>query len=659
VQPAADRWPEGEPRRWANRGWSIAAAALVTFGLVGALRVWLPSIVHVYGDAGSTPAVQMGLFALAWFLVPVPVVLSFRRIGPRTWWRIGIVALVLGRLALQATDGGWPQLATAGVTLVGGGVALVALAAGTPSGHLARVGVVLGLGVETVQHAALGTLDLAWRDGLGIVSIVIVLAAATLVVGERAARVPLWWPTPLAADGGLSPVWTRGAAWPWLVVGPAVILTGILVASPARLELAIGIGPRDAVLVLAVAAAAALVAAATAPVLGANVSGIVGAVLIVTTTIGALRPLGSWSAVSQLGVLVAIGFVLGSPTGPVDAGPRRRGAAAAASLLLLLLIGFGYYAAYELPLPFGNDVFLVLAAVGLAASSLAATRDGKRVQTVRGVPQLALAATAAIMVGIGVVVALVQPTAPEPEVRSATDGTVRVVSYNVHMGYDVRGRFEPDAIAAVLRSTDADVVVLNEIDRGWLLEGGHDLLRMLADRTGMEARFAPAADDIWGNAILSRLPVSDVTVTPLPREGAAMRRSMVSAVVDLGDGESLGIVGAHLHHVPNEPAVRLVQARAVAGEVSRLHSRGLPVAVLGDLNAAADAPELEPLAFLRDAVPGGVPTYPAHDPSVRLDHVLITRDLEASDRVIVPATASDHLPVSVTLRRRPAEAADG
>lgn len=659
MRPAADGEPSAEPRRWANRGWSIAAAALVTFGLLGAVRVWLPSIVHVYGDAGSTPAVRMGLFALAWFLVPVVVATSVRWAGPRTWWRIGVLVLVLGRLALQATDGGWPQLVAAGLALVGGGVALVALAAGTPSGHLARVGVVLGLGLETVQHAALGTLDLVWRDGVAVTLVVILLGGATLVVAERAARVPLWWPTPLAPDGALSPVWTRGAAWPWLGVGPAVVLTGILVASPARLELASGIGPRGAVLVSAVAAAAALVAAATAPALGANVSGIVGAVLVVAATLGALRPSGSWSAVSQLGVLVAIGFVLGAATGPLDAGPRRRGVAAAASLLAFLLIGFGYYAAYELPLPFGNQIFLLLAAVGLAALSLAATRDGKRVQPMRAVPQRALAATAAVVVGTGAIVALALPTAADPEVRPGGDGAVRVAAYNVHMGYDVRGRFDPGAIAEVLRSSDADVLVLNEIDRGWLLEGGHDLLRMLADRTGMEAAFAPAADDVWGNAILSRLPLHDVSVTALPVGDAAMRRSMISAVVDLGEGGSLAVVGTHLHHVPDEPAVRLTQARAVAAEVARLHSRGLPVAVLGDLNAPADAPELEPLAFLDDAVPGGQPTYPADDPTVRLDHVLITPDLEASDPEIAPVTASDHLPVAVTLRRRPTETADG
>lgn len=649
MQELSDERAERRGARWANRGWLVAAAALVTWGVVGALRVWLPSVVHVFGDAGTTPAYRMGLFALACFLVPVPVALLVRRVGALPWWRLGVVVLAAGRVALQLTDGGWPQLVTATIALVGGASALIALAAGTPSGHLARVGIVLGLGLETVRHAALGTLDLVWRGGVLAALVVLGFAALTVLVAERAARVPLWWPSPLDGDGAISPVWTRGAAWPWFGVGPAIILTGIVFSSPARLELAAGIGARTAVLAFAVATALALVAAALAPAVGASVSGIVGAALVVVTTAGAARPVGGVSAVAQLGLLVAVGFVLGAPTSPGDSGPRRRGGATAASLGLLLVIGFGYYAAYELPLPVDNTVILLAAAVLLAVLSLAAARDSKRVRPLRDVPQLALVATVTAVVVGGALAALMVPADTEVEPREGDGGPVRVAAYNVHMGYDVHGRFAPDALAEVLLDADVDVVVLNEVDRGWLLEGGHDLLRLLGDRLGMTTAFGPAADDVWGNAILSRLPLTDVTVTRLPTGGAAMHRSQISGVVDLGAGRALAVVGTHLHHVPEEPAIRLTQARAVAAEVSRLRGRGLPVAVLGDLNAAAEAPELEPLAFLREAAPGGQPTWPADDPAVRLDHVLITDDLVPSGATIPSTTASDHLPVIVTL----------
>ncbi|MEX1178855.1 MAG: endonuclease/exonuclease/phosphatase family protein [Nitriliruptor sp.] len=635
--------------RWTHRGWLVAGAAAVTAGLLGAIRIWLPSVMHVHGDAGSTPAVQLGLFALAWFLVPLLIAPTVRRVDARLLWRVAIGVAVLARLGLQFTDGGPPQLYLAGLCVVGGSVALVALAAGGPSGHLARVGVVLGLGIETVFHATLGTVDLVWREGVVTVLSVLVIAAGTVAIAERASRVPLWWPSPLDADGAVSAVWTRGAAWPWLAVGPAIALYGVLVSPPSRLELAVGIGIQGAVALLAVATAAAVVAAAVGPVLGAPVAGTLGAVLVVLAAVGAVRPIGVGSAVGQLALPVAIGFVLGAPgTTPGDSGPRRRGTAAAGSLLLFLVIGFGYYAAYELPLPVANQTFLVAAAIGLGSIGVAAARDGRAVRRVDHVPLRGLVGAAAGLVLLGVVGAVAVPTTTPTASATATSTDLRVAAYNIHMGYDVDGRFDVAGLGDAIRSTRADVVVLNEVDRGWLLEGGHDLLRLLRDETGMPATFAPAADDVWGNAILSRHPLRDVRTVALPSGGAAMRRSFVSAVVRTPGGD-LAVVGTHLHHVEEDRTVRSIQARAVAAEVSRLRSRGLPVAVLGDLSAAADAPELEPLDFLDDAVPGGAPTYPSDDPRVRLDHVLVTPGVTASDAVIGDSTASDHLPVSVTL----------
>jgi endonuclease/exonuclease/phosphatase family metal-dependent hydrolase len=639
-------------RLWPHRGWQVAGAALITWGWLSVVRVWLPSVVHIFGDAGSTPAAVMGLFALAWFLPACLVAALARRVPPRWLWRAGALVLVLGRVALQLTDGGAPQLYVASVTLVGASAALVALAAGTPSGHLARVGVVVGLGAETVIHAALGTVDLQWRSGVLPVLAVVALAAVTGVAAERTAQLPLWWPAPVDADGEVTSVWTRGSAWPWLALGPSLALTGILVSPPARLEIAIGWGPRAAVLALGLVAALAVVAAAFAPVVGAPVAGTLGAVLVVLCTVGAVRPVGAGSALAQLGLPIAIGLVMGSPgANPGDSGPRRRGWAAAGSLLLFLLLGFGYYAAYELPLPFVNDAFLIAAAIGLGSLALVAARDGRAVLPQRSVAVRGSALTAAGLTLVAVLGALlVRSSPPSATAAPAADvaGEVRVAAYNVHMGFDVDGRFSVEALADEIASTGADVVVLNEVDRGWLLEGGHDLLRLLGDATGMEPAFAPAADDVWGNAVLSRLPVSEVRTVPLPRGGAAMRRSMVSVLVDTGAGP-LAVIGTHLHHVDDEPRVRAAQARSVAAEAARQDSRGLPVAVLGDLNAPADAPELEPLGFLEDAVPGEQPTYPSDAPSVRIDHVLVSPDLAPRDPRIGTSTASDHLSVAVTL----------
>ncbi|MDM4777950.1 hypothetical protein QTS76_01515 [Micromonospora sp. b486] len=73
------------------------------------------------------------------------------------------------------------------------------------------------------------------------------------------------------------------------------------------------------------------------------------------------------------------------------------------------------------------------------------------------------------------------------------------------MGFGLDGRLDLDAVARELRG--ADVVLLSEVDRGWWLNGGHDTLALLAGRLEMPYVFAPAADPVWGDAVLSRFPM--------------------------------------------------------------------------------------------------------------------------------------------------------
>jgi endonuclease/exonuclease/phosphatase family metal-dependent hydrolase len=133
---------------------------------------------------------------------------------------------------------------------------------------------------------------------------------------------------------------------------------------------------------------------------------------------------------------------------------------------------------------------------------------------------------------------------------------------------------------------------------------------------------------------------------------------VVSATVDLGDGELLGVVGTHLHHVDGDGHVRTPQAEQVAAEARRLAGEALPVVIMGDMNAEPGDPELEPYldARFENAVTpnadGEVLTFPSWGPYEHIDHVFTTPDLAASEVVVPGSQASDHLGVALTLERR-------
>jgi endonuclease/exonuclease/phosphatase family metal-dependent hydrolase len=635
-------------RRQAAGDWLAPAAAMTTLLLIELLRVWLPSVTLVFGRAGTTPATTMGLFAATWFVIPLLAVPLLRRAPTALVFGVAGLTACFLRLALQLTSGGDAQLWVASLGVSAGLLALTALAAGAASGHVARVGVLAGLLLQAVVHLGLGTLDLAWRPGWTSFALVVVLTGGAGLLILRATTAPGW--APQAAAG------VRGPAWPWLVVGPGVALVTIVSAAPARLELATGLTPGPVAALLVASHLAGLAVALLGSGWRPARSGSVGAAVLLGGTIVALEPTGPAAAVALLGLPVGLGAIVGATgVAPGASSPGRRAAAMAGSWVLFLLIGFLYYAAYDVSLGFPNRVLLIVAAAGVAMLGLfagvrpLASAPRRDLRTTVG-GAVALTLVAATIAGVGATHNLAPLSAPD----DGHDGTVSLVLANVQMGYDVAGRHVPAAQAGVLDGLDPDVVVLNEVDRGWLLTGGHDNLRLL--RSGLalpNVVFSPAADEVWGNAVLSRLPVTHQHSARLPRGDAPMARSLVSAVLDLGDGGELAVIGTHLHHVEDEPEIRLRQARAVAGEVARLRDRDMAVVLLGDLNAEPGAPELEPLEELLDhALPGGNPTWPAWRPEVQIDHVLVSDDLEVGATEVTSETVSDHLFVSVEVARR-------
>lgn len=623
-------------------GWILPAAALLALTAFDLLRAWLPSVLFVVGDAGDTPPLLLGAFALGCLATGALASLTLGRVRPATLWTSGITLTVLGRLGLQASDGGALQAATSSVGVVGVTVAVVALAAGTASGHAARAGLFAGLATAVALHAALGTKALVWREGVGVWLAVGLLLAALVLAAARAAREPGWGGAPGEA----------GPAWPWLVLAPMLVLVGILTGVPSRAAMASGWPPGPVALVLTLAHGAATAIAVGASRLPTGLTGAGGGALILLGTAIALRPTTPLALAAQLGLAIGIGAVIAALGAvPGRSTSRRHAGTAGAAMLVFGLALFLYYAAYDLLLPFPNRAVLLATAAAAALLGLTAGYLGRDPRSdERGSGQAAVKVAAASLVLAGVVWSAVPQPATLTPAPDPVGSPIRIAVYNVQMGYDVRGRLAVDAQAEVLAAEAPDIVVLNEVDRGWLLTGGQDTLRLLGDRLDLPFVFAPAADEVWGNALLSRYPVTELTIQRLPRGRAPMARSHLAAVLQVADGQELAVVGTHLSHVDFQGDTRLPQARAVAATVARMRDRALPTVVLGDLNAEPGSPELATFqGLVESAVPEDTPTWPAWEPVVQIDHALVSEELRVVDVSVPHSLASDHLAVIVTL----------
>ena len=253
---------------------------------------------------------------------------------------------------------------------------------------------------------------------------------------------------------------------------------------------------------------------------------------------------------------------------------------------------------------------------------------------------------------------------------------MRLATWNVLNGTSLAdGLIDVPRLQAAARSLRADVLGLQEVDRGQPRSRGLDLVAEVAEGTGAAAwRFLPAlvgtpggtwraagdGDDAPGGAgygigLVSAYPVRSWHVlrltparlrSPIVLPGSRQviwledePRAVLAAVVDGPDGV-LTVASTHLSFMPGWNAVQLRRTvRWLAGLPG-------PRVLLGDLNM----PALPAGAVSRWRVLGRRATYPAPQPRVQFDHVLATGALPPVRSVDAPVLpVSDHRPLVVEL----------
>jgi endonuclease/exonuclease/phosphatase family metal-dependent hydrolase len=244
---------------------------------------------------------------------------------------------------------------------------------------------------------------------------------------------------------------------------------------------------------------------------------------------------------------------------------------------------------------------------------------------------------------------------------------LRVATYNIRSGNGDLAR-----TAEAIRAIGADIIALQEVDVHWSERSGFaDQASELGGRLKMQVRFAriydlPNADSTkprreFGVAVLSRYPIvrfANDTITRLSTQvqnpTPQAMPGLLEADIDVA-GRLIRVFNTHLDY-RSDPAVRTIQVQEIVrhlGDVSQ------PMLLFGDLNAEADARELQPLfAHLEDSWKRGQGaglTYPSENPTKRIDFVLASRHFETTTARVAVTQASDHRPVIVDLIVKPAD----
>jgi endonuclease/exonuclease/phosphatase family metal-dependent hydrolase len=164
-------------------------------------------------------------------------------------------------------------------------------------------------------------------------------------------------------------------------------------------------------------------------------------------------------------------------------------------------------------------------------------------------------------VAIGVLaavgLAVTTPATGGASIAATDDGSrpLSVMTFNIEQGTTL-GQLDLEQQARIIEGARPDVVVMEEVARGWSLSGMTDEVEWFSRRLGMDAAWSPAADNQFGNLVLSRLPIVGTELLPLGKGEDTQARSAVLVTIDLGDGNEALIIGAHLTNGDDRNATR-------------------------------------------------------------------------------------------------------
>jgi endonuclease/exonuclease/phosphatase family metal-dependent hydrolase len=238
--------------------------------------------------------------------------------------------------------------------------------------------------------------------------------------------------------------------------------------------------------------------------------------------------------------------------------------------------------------------------------------------------------------------------------RDPHSRTLRVATYNIHRCRGLDGRTNPERIAEVIRSIDADIIALQEVIGAGANSGGQ--AEELGALLGMGWVMAPARHlrgCLFGNVVLSRLPIRNHAQYDLSWRTCEPR---CCQRVDIAIGnDTLHLYNVHL-------GTALLERRHQAGRLSAiLHDRriGVPKIVLGDFNEWMRGLATEMLSTRLKSIDlrkhlRRRRTYPGVFPVLHIDHIYYEGIVEVV-KLELPRTrlslmASDHLPLVAELK---------
>lgn len=234
------------------------------------------------------------------------------------------------------------------------------------------------------------------------------------------------------------------------------------------------------------------------------------------------------------------------------------------------------------------------------------------------------------------------------------------MTFNIHHGEGLDGKVDIERIAKLILDSKADVVALQEVDRGVERTKKIDIMTELSDLTDMTYAFGKTEDfqgGQLGNGFLTRFPIFEERNLLYAADSLKERRGLLQLVLG-ASGEEFVVMNTQLDNRSNDSG-RASSIRELIAAARRYIPR--PIIVCGDFD---ESPRGNGIMMMKEnlsdvwevAGSGAGATFPADSPATRMDYVFVSKPLGKSDTTfrralrpisarVLPSRASDHLPL--------------
>lgn len=222
---------------------------------------------------------------------------------------------------------------------------------------------------------------------------------------------------------------------------------------------------------------------------------------------------------------------------------------------------------------------------------------------------------------------------------------IKVMTYNIHRGINKDNKLDLDGIAEVIKSSGADIIALQEVERFSVRTGFRDQIEYIADKLSMQYAYGKSINILngqYGNAILSKFPIIEYKMNRLPSQGE--QRTILKAGLNV-NGNSISFYSTHLGLSQSE---RDLQVQ----EIVRLVEDDNRFIIAGDFNSEVDKlkgifEKCRDSASIGDN--GGRATFEENGLSGRIDYIFVSNNFDVKEYDVLESDASDHYPVTCLL----------